>query len=109
MASSNLPYFLLGLGVGAAAGLLYAPKTGTETRDELRRRAFEGRDFVKRKSGEFREQAQDAVGKGRSAVHTQRDQLAAALDAGRRAYQEATSADAGAPPPPPPNAEPAAE
>jgi gas vesicle protein len=93
MAASKLPYFLLGIGVGAAMGILYAPSTGEEMRTGLRRRAEGGRDYVKRRGGELREQAGNAFGKGRDAVSAQRDQLAAALEAGRRAYREATGRD----------------
>jgi hypothetical protein len=48
---------------------------------------------VRRRSGELREQAGGVVDKGREAVSSQRDQLAAALEAGRRAYREATGRD----------------
>ena len=98
MANSQLPYFLFGLGVGAAAGMLFAPKSGEETREDLRLRAEEGREYLKRRSDEWREQAGQAIDRGREAVQGQRDQLSAALEAGRRAYREATGHDpSGAP------------
>ena len=93
MAESNLPYFLLGIGVGATLGILYAPAPGEELRQDLLRRADDGREFVRRRSGEIRNQAGEVLDKGRGAVSTQRDQLAAALEAGRRAYREATGRD----------------
>jgi gas vesicle protein len=93
MANSSLPYFLFGLGVGAAAGILFAPKSGEETRDELRRRAEEGREYLKRRGSELREQAGEAIDRSREAVHSQREQLSAALEAGRRAYRETTGQD----------------
>ncbi len=86
---NNLPYFLLGAGVGLAVGLLFAPKSGEETRALLKGRADEGRDYVKRKSGEVRETASDFVERGREAVLRQREQVAAAVEAGRQAYREA--------------------
>jgi len=96
MADSRLPCFLFGIGVGAAVGLLYAPRPGEATREDLLRRADEGRDYLRQRSSELRDQAGDIVNKGRSGVSDQRDQLAAALDAGRRAYNEASGADAAA-------------
>ena len=90
MADSNLPYFLLGVGVGAALGVLYAPKPGQDMREDLRVRDNEGRDYLRRRTGEFREQAEETIGRGRDAVGSQRDQLAAALEASRKAYKDAT-------------------
>ena len=100
MADTKLPYFLLGLGVGAAVGILYAPAAGEEFRGDLLKRADEGRDFVKRRGGELRQQADEILHRGRETAQSQRDQLSAALDAGRRAYREATAADAPAGPEP---------
>ncbi len=85
---NNLPYFFLGLGVGLAVGLLFAPKSGEETRALIKGRAEEGRDFVKRKSTELRETATDFIERGKEAVARQREQVTAAVDAGRQAYRE---------------------
>lgn len=93
MAATNLPYFLLGVGLGAAMGILYAPSPGEELRTDLRRRAGDGRQYVKRQGGALRQQAESVLDKGRDAVSSQREQLAAALEAGRRAYHEATGRD----------------
>jgi len=40
---SKVSYFLVGLGVGALVGVLFAPKSGEETRDYLNKKADEGR------------------------------------------------------------------
>jgi gas vesicle protein len=91
MADSRLSCFFLGLGVGTAVGLLFASKPGDELIGDLRARASEGRDFLWQRSGELRHQAEEILERGRSNVATQREQFAAALEAGRRAYQEASS------------------
>ncbi len=92
---SSLVWFLAGLGVGAAVGLLYAPQSGSETREALRARAEEGRDYMKSRAREAGTQASEWVDKGRDVVSQQKDQFKAAYEAGRQAYQEATS-DTGA-------------
>ncbi len=86
---NNLPYFFLGAGVGLALGLLFAPKSGEETRAMLKGKAEDSREFVKRKSGELKEQASDFVERGREAVLRQREQVNAAVEAGRQAYRDA--------------------
>ena len=40
-------YFLLGLGIGVAAGVLWAPRTGEETRQLIAARAGEGAAYLK--------------------------------------------------------------
>ncbi len=89
---NKFSYFFLGLGLGVAAGLLFAPKSGPETRDLLRSKADEGKEFLKRRTAEVRDQASDAIERGRSTVTKQRDNLMAAVEAGKQAYREAVSA-----------------
>lgn len=85
---SNLAFFLAGLGVGAALALLFAPKSGEETRDYLAQKAGEGRDYVTSKGRDLRRQAEDLVERGKDVVTQQKEQLAAAFDAGKQAYQD---------------------
>ena len=42
--SSSFGWFLAGLGIGALVGVLYAPKSGRETRDELVAGALDARE-----------------------------------------------------------------
>lgn len=88
---NKIPYFFLGLGLGVAVGLLFAPKSGAETRDLIRSKADESKDYLKRRTIDLRDSANDAIEKGRSAVNRQRDNLAAAVEAGKQAYREAVS------------------
>jgi len=95
----RLSYFFLGLGIGVAAGILFAPKAGEETRRIIRDKAGEGKDYLRRRSEEFREQASDladtAMERGRETLNRQRDSFSAALDAGREAYREASTRTTG--------------
>jgi len=91
----KLSYFFLGLGIGVAVGILFAPKSGEETRDIIRSKAGEGKDYLRRRSEEVRDRAEDMVERGKSAVQRQKEQLHAAVDAGRQAYRESVSTSAG--------------
>ena len=96
MADSKLSFFCLGLGIGTALGILFAPKPGEEIREELRSRAAEGGEYLRKRGGQLREQAEEVIDRGRGAVGSQREQLSAALEAGRKAYRDATAeSDAG--------------
>jgi gas vesicle protein len=88
---SKFLLFLAGLGVGAVLALLMAPGSGEETRQMLGRKANEGKDYITNKSKEFRQQAEDVVGKAKDLVTQQKEQLSAALEAGKQAYQEERS------------------
>ena len=85
---SQVGFFLAGLGIGAVVALLFAPRSGKETREFIKQRAEEGRDFVVSKSEEIRKQAEDAVEKGKDLVSKQKELLSAALEAGKQAYQD---------------------
>ena len=89
MADNRVPYFVIGLGLGAAAGLLVAPNRGAQTRAELRKAADEGRDFVTKRSSELRKMAEVAVDKGKEAAEEQRANLESAFQAGMDAYRSA--------------------
>jgi gas vesicle protein len=88
---NKFSYFFLGLGLGVAAGLLFAPKSGPETRDLLRSKADEGKEYLKRRSSEVVDQASDVIERGKSTVSRQRENLVAAVEAGKQAYREAVS------------------
>jgi len=89
--TSKLSYFFLGVGLGVAVGVLFAPKSGAETREYLRSRAEEGGDYVKRRSQDLRDSAVDAVERGKREIQRQRDNLSAAVEAGRAAYRDASA------------------
>jgi len=81
----------LGFGIGVAVGILFAPQSGEQTRQLLRSKADESKDYLKRQGESLYESAGGLVEKGKSAVARQKDQLTAAVEAGKRAYREAVT------------------
>lgn len=85
---NKLSYFFLGLGLGVAVGVLFAPKAGEETREFLRSKAGESADYVKRRGSELRDTASDAIDRGKEQLRRQKSNLGAAMDAGKQAYRD---------------------
>lgn len=92
MAEDNkFPYFLLGLGVGFVAGILTAPRSGDETLQYIKEKAGEGKEYLSRQQDHLKESAQTAVDRGKDAVLRQKEQIAAAYEAGKQAYRESVA------------------
>jgi gas vesicle protein len=89
--SNSFLWFLAGLGVGAVVGVLYAPRSGNETRQAIREKAEEGRDFMQNRAREARGQATEWVDRGREILNAQKEQFKSAYEAGRQAYHETTA------------------
>ncbi len=111
--SYGLAWFLAGLGVGALVGILYAPKSGRETRESLVSGAREGTEYLrsrgqhaaeqvsalvdrgKEQVGEYmdrgRAQWEEFVERGKNLVNDQTTRVSAAVDAGRQAYKASTT------------------
>jgi gas vesicle protein len=88
---SKVTYFLVGLGVGALMGILFAPKSGEETREILSKKADEGRDYAQRKARELRERADDLIERGKEVAGRQKDSISAAVEGAREAYRREAS------------------
>ncbi len=115
----GLGWFLAGLGVGALVGILYAPKSGREMREELVSGAQDGTEYLRNRTrqaaeevsalvnkskeqmGEYVERGREAVDRGRAqweefvergknVVTEQSKRVSAAVDAGRQAYKTTT-------------------
>lgn len=84
-------WFLAGLGIGAVVGILYAPQSGSETRDFLISKAEEGSEYMRKRAREAREQAEQWADRGKEVYNTQKEQIRSAVEAGRQAYREKTS------------------
>lgn len=88
---SKVTYFLVGLGVGALVGILFAPKSGDETREFLSKKADEGRDFAQRKAKELRERADDLIERSKDVAARGKDSIASAVEGAREAYRREAS------------------
>lgn len=92
--------FLAGLAIGAGIALLFAPRSGEETRRDLERRARkigdQAQDLVSGVTESVGQTLQDAkasvenrIDSARNAVELKRRQVTNAVDAGRAAAQQA--------------------
>jgi gas vesicle protein len=78
--------FLLGLGVGMIGGVLFAPRSGSETRnmiadkaacgaDYLKETASESVDYVKAKTSDLSSMASNWMDKGKDAMDSEMDEM----------------------------------
>jgi gas vesicle protein len=86
--TSRLAYFLVGGGIGAIVALLFAPRSGRETRDLIAQKAAEGRERVATTSRTVSDRMTDYIDKGKEVVSSQKEQISAAIEAGKQAYRE---------------------
>jgi gas vesicle protein len=89
---SKVSVFLIGLGIGALVGILFAPKSGEDTREFLASKADEGRDYAQRKARELRERAEDLLERSKEIMDRQKDALAEAVEAGKDTYKRESRA-----------------
>jgi gas vesicle protein len=85
---SKFGYFLAGMGIGAVIALLFAPRSGEETREYIKEKYEDARDEARRRVRELRDRAEEYTEKGKEFVGRQRESLEAALEAGKSAYRE---------------------
>ena len=89
MAQSTIPkgnYFLLGLGIGSLVGVLFAPKSGEETREYIAKKAREGNELARMKGRELRDRAEETVERGKKIITQTEGRIATAIDVGIETY-----------------------
>ena len=67
-----LTFLFVGLGVGTAVALLFAPKSGKQTRRTLRRKFEDARDVLE----DWSDQAGDVIGKGTEWANVAKEKVA---------------------------------
>ena len=98
--SGDVGNLLLGVLIGAGVALLFAPRSGQETRREIGRKARQAGDAVKGVAEEVTGQVVDTfegakarveeqIDSARSAIESKKRQVSRAMDAGREAAAQA--------------------
>jgi gas vesicle protein len=88
--TNNIGWFLAGLGLGSVVAILFAPKSGRDTRKAIVTAVDDGREHLASLGRDARQQVSDWVDSGKKIVNTKR-QVNAAVDAGREAIHEPTA------------------
>jgi len=89
MAQNIIPkgnYFLIGVGIGSLMGVLFAPKSGAETREYLAKKAGEGNELARKKVREMRDRAEETVERGKKVIAQTEGRIAAAIEVGLKTY-----------------------
>lgn len=85
--------FVLGGVIGAALGILYAPKSGRETRYNIRRMGEEFADTVSDLSDDVKEAGRKVYEEGRERVLSGKDKISEAFEAGKKAFDKYNNED----------------
>jgi gas vesicle protein len=94
MAQNIIPkgnYFLVGLGIGSLIGVLFAPKSGEETREYIAKKAREGNELARKKGREMRDHVEETVERGKEIIAQTEGRIATAIDAGVETYDREKS------------------
>src|ERR1700739_921980 len=84
----GVAWVLAGLGVGALIGILYAPKRGRETREDLAQGAREGTEYLRARSRQAAEQVGQIVDKGKEQVSQYVGRGREVVDRGRAPWED---------------------
>jgi gas vesicle protein len=86
---SKFSYLLIGLGLGAVAGLMAAILGRRETRDAIRERGGKSLDYLNEQAGKLRETADTLVQQGKKLIACQgSNSVARSTEGEKQAYQE---------------------
>jgi gas vesicle protein len=81
-------YFVIGIAVGLLGGLLLAPRSGQEIREDVRRRTHGGLDYLNQQAERMRQRTEQAVNKTKEWLARQRGGEQAASGASESPFSE---------------------
>lgn len=81
---SNAAWFLAGLAVGIAGAILFAPKSGRETRQSIADSAARGRDLANRTGRDVAELGREVLDQGRNLASEAKE----AVEKGRKILED---------------------
>ena len=82
--TSGLAWFLAGLGIGTLVGVLYAPKAGKETREDLANASREAKERAAELVEQGRQKANEYVETGRQYVEQGKQKAAELVEEGKK-------------------------
>lgn len=94
----NFAWFLAGVTVGVAAAILFAPRSGRETRKSIADAAAKGRDLAEKKSREVVEFGREVYDQGRDMAQDAAEAGKEALDKGKEVLADLTAKAEESPP-----------
>jgi len=71
--------FLLGFGIGVTVGILFAPKSGPESRKYIADKANQGTDYLVKQGQQLKDNASDLLDRGMQSVSSQKQKVADAI------------------------------
>ena len=83
----RVTYLVVGLGIGSALGVLFAPKSGQQTREYVVKKTKEEIELARKKASELRNHAEEVVELAKDRILETKGHIAAAIDEGRKTYQ----------------------
>jgi gas vesicle protein len=86
--STGFSYLLLGIGIGMVAGLLLAPRSGEEMREDIRRRTNEGLDYLNQQAEKLRDGAEKVVSKGKEWIGRQNENTQSAVETRKPTHEQ---------------------
>jgi gas vesicle protein len=86
--SAAFGYLLIGIGIGVVAGLFFAPRSGEEMREDIRRRTNEGVDYLNEQADKLRDGAETVVTKGKEWIARQTEGIQSTAETKKPSHEQ---------------------